>query len=357
MDWIRNALTFFPAACLLAFFLFENANAHAEEESPLGFSVDVQVDREVFTLSDELTVRLKAAYLSGYEMDLPALRRALIEYFGYGQPPFSLLSETVIKRTERETSIDYQLSPSRTGRFFVEFGAVSFINKEGGKSVHLLSPLKQVEIVPAKEDTAFSPPAPAFLYFTPLLPVEMDPMVRHQLMTSKEVIEGERRAWRNLFLLRKIPAAVFVIGSSLLVVLMVFFAFRSMRGKKRQARGRSARSILKELLSQMKAIQAKHKSGQYSANDALVFYQKALVECFELRFEIPLASLTVEEMTELLCKESAFQKTKEEDLAQLLEASVGIKFGKKVIQDQEAEKMMDRSLFALRNIVKSMPNQ
>lgn len=357
MDWIRKVLTLLPSACLLAFFLLENADAHAEEENPLGFSVDVQVDRETFSLSDELTVHLKAAYLSGYEMDLPALRRALIEYFGYGQPPFSLLSETVIKSTDRETWIDYQLSPNRTGRFFIEFGAASFINKEGGKSLHLLSPLKPVEIVPAKEDTAFSPPDPTFLYFNPLLAVEIDPMARHQLMASKEVLEGERRAWRNLFLLRKVPAAVFVIGSSLLIVLMVFFAFRSTRGKKREVRGRSARSILKELLSQMKAIQAKHKSGQYSANDALVFYQKALVECFELRFEIPLASLTVEEMTELLCKESAFQKTKEEDLAQLLEASAGIKFGKKVVQDKEAEKMMDRTLFALKNIEKSMPNQ
>ncbi|CRX37396.1 hypothetical protein [Estrella lausannensis] len=357
MDWIRRLLALFRFAYLLAFFLSQVSPGIAEEEGQPGFSLDVQLEREIFSLSDEITVHLRAGYPSGYAIDLPALRRALIEYFGYGQPPFSLLKETVIRTSESEAWIDYQIAPSRTGRFFISFGAASFHSKEGDKTVHLLSPLKPLEIVPAAVDPAFAPPEPTYLYFNPLLPVEIDPMVRQQLMTSRELLERERIAWRNLFFLRKAPALLFLIGSSLFIVLMVFLAFRTIKGRKRAVRGKSARSILKELLNQMQVIRARHKSGQFSANDALVFYQKALVECFELRFEIPLASLTVEELKELLCRESAFQQVKQEDLSQLLEASVGIKFGKRVVLDQEAETIMDRSFFALRNIVKSMPNR
>lgn len=349
----------FSLQIALLIFLMPVADGFAvqEENGRQGFSVDVLLEKERFTLSDTILVHLRAFHPADYRVDPAFLRAALLEYYGYGQPPFSFMSESLVKGGSSETWIDYRLTPNRTGSFQIGFGNIRFFGKDNGKSVSLLSPLKQVVIDFTNHKEDFLPPEPVFLFFKPLLPVEIDPLVRQALKSSPQVLAAEKNAWRHVFFLRKMPAVLFLTGSLLLICLMVFFAIRATRADKGRNPAIKARSILKELLRKMQDIRKGHRQGTLSSNDALVQYQKAMVECFELRFEIPLSSLTIEELKELLLKAPGLSEVKMDDLNQLLDKSIGIKFGKESVVEEEAGSIMDDSLAALKNIVRAIPEK
>lgn len=314
------------------------------------FSITLKLENEKVAVGKNAYLTLKAMHPPGYHLNRTNLKTNLLEYFGYGSPPFSVSKEEVVSETFTNTEIRYRLHPLIMGSYDLSFGLVTF-NETGGDAVTIVSPVIPLNITLGLIDTDYVLPKPPFLLLKPLLPVEIDLELKQKLMSDPEILLKERHGWQEFFFFRKIP--LYVLTGTIIfgIALLVAYAIGLRGSNKTGPHQKSVDAVLKELLFEMQAIQAEHKDGKISSETALVKMQRALINTFELRLNIPASLMTVEELKEALVQIPKIQKGSRKDLDGLLNLTLGIKFGKKTVGREQSIEMMDRSLKVLQNFV------
>lgn len=151
---------------------------HHVFEGPNGSGVTVDLSKDKLELGENLHVGVMLKYPKGYAPVVDELSTHLLNYFGPMTPPFRLVSMDVHPAVEAKDvasivtqSIDFVLSPQRTGVFHPSFLQVAFVPTEAkeGNVLELITDIFTVEVVASANKTAdpIALMAPSFPINTP----------------------------------------------------------------------------------------------------------------------------------------------------------------------------------------------
>lgn len=311
------------------------------------FNLTLRLEKEEVLVGQTVLLTLDAVHPPGFHIDQENLKTNLVQYLGYGMPPFKLIHAELVKETASNTQIRYLLEPQVPGTFDLSFGIVTFKNED--EIITILSAAVTATIKLGPLDSSFVPPIPPFLLLKPLLPVEIDLEMKQKLISDPDILSKEHLSWQHSFLLRKIPFYALALGLITTALFMINHARN--RSPQKPFFRKNTDAILKELLLTMRNIQAKQKEGSISPEEALVKMQKALINCFTIRLKIPASKMTVEELKNALLQIESIQGSSRDDMDILLDLTLGIKFGKKTVKREESIQIMENSLKALENLV------
>jgi len=302
-------------------------------------SVNIHTDKKSVEVGQEFSVTFTAFHPNGYQIDPKEVRKGLLEYYGFGLPPFHLVHEEVLKDIPNRTEIRYTLGASVEGDFDLSFGVVKFLGEGGMEKA--LSPVIPIHVTLGAVDKDYMPPPPPFLLLKPLLPVEIDMELRQKLMNESEI-----PLWKQIFFLRRLPLYILPFVLVFVVVLIISYAIFG-TAKLNVERQIDVNATLKDLLRTMRVIYEKQKRGEITPEKALVEMQSAMLSCFELKLLLPASHMTVEELRGVLMPRIRnFQ-----ELDAVLEMTLGIKFGKKSVGKDKSIAMMEKAIEGMEGLV------
>ena len=182
-------------------------------DAPSDFRVELSADRPQLSLGEDVVLHIRLEYPPGYHVDKDKLIDQLLWTANPTTPQFMIRQQPLSKD---QKSIDVILEPLQEGICWLSLQKVSF-EKVGAPSVSQLSPVLQLEVLPAPPQKAYEL---ADLHpLQPALPLGLSADNRYLLMEDPHQLS--REATRNQSLIRQHSFFWTEIFEFLLLLLML----------------------------------------------------------------------------------------------------------------------------------------
>lgn len=315
----------------LALIILLLSNVHAEMwkgEAPGGFSAQIQISGNEFSIQDPIHIDVVLTYPSGYAFNQGALRSNLLRNPSSLPSAFALSQETALIE-EKNATLQYILEPQMPGDFTLTLYDIGFFpksNPEDKKTV-IFSSLFPVKILPDQHPHLVMEESAPFLTLSRHLPVNLNNKNRNLIA---ELTQNEPEYNVAIEENRSFPWGI--LGALLAAALGYgFYRFQKPESRK-EKRLLNARSKALYRLDKVKGERSDTIYGELS--NTVRFY-------IEERYEVHAPRKTTQEFLVMLPSAPLPENFPKDELKKFLLLSDKVKFAKGHTTQDEREQAWD----------------
>jgi hypothetical protein len=304
-----------------------------EGEVKNGFSVSISTPSQTIAVDQQVVLEIFATSPKGYHVNKESLITNLLDYLGYGPPPFTLFSEKEEAVNEKTQKITVILNAEMVGSYELTFRAVIF-NSEAGSQVLLPTGVFPITVTAVVPEPQFQGYPAKMLALTSEFPVNLTFSNRINFVDNPQVKEEQRAKNEELFKERQFPwrAVNFFVFLISAVLFVRYFYFAIRRKNEEQQRVKTAKE---KALSVLEAIQVKDYEQFYvDLTNTVRGYLEEVTE-----FDAP--TLTTQEFLEELSLSSSLDESTKTLLSQFLTSADQVKFARHAPSDDECKRALD----------------
>jgi hypothetical protein len=324
---------FYYLFLLLAFPLFCEGQVSWQASAPGGFAAKVALSTSSLSLNDSFNIYLTLTYPHSYHPDFPALGKNLLTQGGLGEPPFSLVSETINPPQAQQgglitQEVIYVLEPQVPGKHPLTFQNILFQpnNPRQGNPVAIISEIFSIAVAMPPSDFHYAALVAPLMPLSQKFPVEMDPFNRKNLLYHDLLVEQEAQRNIKLFQDKAFPWSSLAI---LLLIVILILIMKMSPPFAAQQKEEAPKISLKARVKALQTLDHLSQEGLPKKNLFDLFFVKLtqIVRLYiEERYRLNAPTYTSQEFFEKSIQHPAFDDKTRHLLMDFFQSSDRVKF-------------------------------